>query len=324
MKKKQIPTALKGIKAIKIPESQYGFQKLISYSQLSIFSNCQFRWGLNYRDGYKVFSPSIHAVFGTAIHTTIQHYLTVFYEESGAAADRVDLEFMFKESLREEYLKTYNKNKKVHFSNAAELAELADDGIQILRYLKRKKGSYFSKKGWYLAGIEMPLNLQPNKTIQNVMFVGFLDLVLYHEPTNTIKIIDIKTSTRGWSDKDKKDELKQSQLILYKKLFSEQYNFPIENIEIEFLIVRRKIFEEGDFPQKRIQEFIPASGKVKLNKVSILLNDFVNSIFNTDGSFKGVDLPKNPSKHNCRFCPYVDNQDLCDQNQVIVKPYTFY
>jgi RecB family exonuclease len=47
---------------------------------------------------------------------------------------------------------------------------------------------------------------------------------MYHEPTNTIKIIDIKTSKQGWSKKEKSDENKQFQLILYKKYFSETYN----------------------------------------------------------------------------------------------------
>ena len=56
----------------------------------------------------------------------------------------------------------------------------------------------------------------------NVLYNGFLDVVMYHEPTNTFKIIDIKTSTRGWREKEKKDENKQFQLILYKHFFSEQ------------------------------------------------------------------------------------------------------
>jgi hypothetical protein len=324
MKSKPIPSVLKAIQSTVIPEVQYGFQKSISYSQLSIFSSCPFRWGLNYRDGYKVFIPSIHATFGTALHETIQHYLTIFYNESGAAADRIDLEAMFKETLRNEYQKTYDKNKKVHFSNAAELAEFYDDGVKIIKYIKSKKAKYFSKKGWHLVGVELPLSLQPNKSIQNVMFIGYLDLVLYHEPTNTIKIIDIKTSTRGWGDKDKKDEVKQTQLILYKKLFAQQYNFPVDNIEVEFFIVRRKIYEEGDFPQKRIQEFVPASGKVKLNKAGQLLDNFLGEVFNNDGGYKPIDFEKRPSKHNCNFCPYKDNKDLCDKNEVASKPFAFY
>jgi RecB family exonuclease len=44
--------------------------------------------------------------------------------------------------------------------------------------------------------------------------MGYLDVVLYHEPSNTFKIIDIKTSTKGWNKYTKKDESKQFQLVL--------------------------------------------------------------------------------------------------------------
>jgi hypothetical protein len=93
---------------------------------------------------------------------------------------------------------------------------------------------------------------------------------------------------------------------------------------VEFFIVRRKVYEEGDFPQKRIQEFVPASGKVKLNKAGQLLDSFLGEVFNNDGGYKPTDLEKRPSKHNCNFCPYKDNQDLCDKNEVVSKPFTFY
>ncbi len=60
--------------------------------------------------------------------------------------------------------------------------------------------------------------------------------VTNHEPTNKIYIIDFKTSTWGWGDKEKKNEIKQFQLLLYKKYFSDHFKFPIDNIEIEFFI----------------------------------------------------------------------------------------
>ena len=101
----------KELKSVIVPEVQYETQKSVSYSQLSIFSNCPHQWGLRYRDGHKIYTPSIHAVFGTALHTTIQHYLTLFYNESVAAADRLDLNSLLKESLKNEYLASKEKPK---------------------------------------------------------------------------------------------------------------------------------------------------------------------------------------------------------------------
>lgn len=321
---KKIPKVVKNLKSIKPIEIDYSFNKNVSYSQLSIYSSCPHHWGLKYRDGYKIFEPSIHAVFGTALHLALQKYLTIFYEESKAAADRLDLETLLKDSIRDEYQNFYKKNKNVHFSNPGELNEFLQDGISIINYVKKKSGKYFSKKGWYLVGCELPIVIKPMKGLSNVLFGGFLDVVFYHEPTNTIKILDIKTSTNGWGDKEKKDDIKTTQLILYKKFFAEQYNFPIDNIEVEYFIARRKVYEGGDFPQKRIQEFKPAAGKVKLSKSTKLLELFLLEVFNPDGTFKMASLEKKPSSWNCRFCPFSNNQDLCNKNEEVKKKFSFY
>ena len=47
-------------------------------------------------------------------------------------------------------------------------------------------------------------------------------------------------------------------------------------IEVEYFITRRKVYEGGDFPQKRIQEFRPAAGKIKINKSTQLLEEFLS------------------------------------------------
>ena len=80
---------------------------------------------------------------------------------------------------------------------------------------------------------------------------------MYNENTKKFIIIDIKTSTRGWNDKAKKDKSKQHQLVLYKKFFAQQYNVPIDDIDIEFFIVKRKLYESQDFVIKRVQQFRP-------------------------------------------------------------------
>ena len=66
--------------------------------------------------------------FGTAIHESLQLYLTTMYEQSTAAADRIDLIAHFEETLRKQYREDYEKNNKVHFSNSTELKEFFDDG----------------------------------------------------------------------------------------------------------------------------------------------------------------------------------------------------
>lgn len=305
------PSIVKQIQNFKPLEINYAFQKSISYSQLSMYSSCPKKWALQYRDGHKIQAPSINMTFGTAIHETVQNYLSVMYEKSGAEADRIDLEDYFEDRFRDNYTREYKDNKNVHFSDPEEMREFFDDGIAILEFIKKRKGEYFSKRGWYLVGIEIPIVIAPDKRYSNVLYNGFIDLVMYHEPTNQFIIYDIKTSTRGWGDKEKKDEIKQFQILLYKTYFSELFGVDVDNIDVKFFILKRKIWEESEFPQKRVQEFTPANGKTKINKAKNALNTFIEEVFNVDGSYKNTDHPANPSKYACSYCPFKDRKDLC-------------
>jgi len=305
--KRKTPQIVKDIKAYQHIEINYAFQKNVSYSQFSMFNTCPKRWSLQYKDGIKMFTSSIHTVFGTALHEILQYYLDVMYKESAAEADRKNLVEMFENALREEYKVQYKKNNNQHFSSPIELREFFEDGEKIIRTFVKKRGQHFSKKGWYLVGCEIPVILPPNKFNNNIIYQGYLDVVMYHEPTNTFKIIDIKTSTRGWNDMAKKDESKQFQLILYKKFFSEQFGVPLDNIEIEFFIVKRKVYDHPDFTISRIQTFTPPSGKIKLGKATNTLNHFLEEAFDKSG-YRDKIHKATPSSWNCSFCPFLGTE----------------
>jgi len=308
------PKLIKQIQEYKTQEINYAFQKSISYSQLSMYSSCPKKWALQYRDGHKVFTSSINTVFGTAIHETIQHYINTIYNESGAAADKINLEEYFEERFRESYLREYQSNNKTHFSDPVEMREFYDDGVAILTFLKKKRGEYFSIRNNWLVGVEIPIVLAPNKTHNNILFNGFIDLVMYNENLDSFTIYDIKTSTRGWGDREKKDETKIQQILLYKQFFSEQFGVPLDKIDVEFFIVKRKIWEESEFVQKRVQLFVPANGKTKVKKAKTALDTFIGKTFDIDGSYKTTDHQPQPSKSNCMYCPYKDKKDLCNKS----------
>jgi len=303
MPKKKTPSILKEIREKPLPEINFAFQKAISYSQLSMFNECPKKWSLQYKEGHKQFTSSIHTVFGTALHEVLQHYLTVMYEKSYIEADKINTSEMLEEAIREEYAKQYKSNNNQHFSSPGELREFYEDGVEIIREFSKRKKKYFSKRGWHLVGIETPHKYKPNLLLQ-----GYLDVVMYHEPTQTFKIIDIKTSKSGWNKTMKSDENKQLQLVLYKKYFAELYNVPVEKIEVEFFIVKRKLYESKEFVIRRIQTFTPPSGKVKMNRVQKSLNDFINGAFGKDGY---LDKDHQPTPHkNCHWCPF-NKTHLC-------------
>ena len=301
-KKKKVPQIVKDIRNFKPQEINWATQKIISYSQLSMFTECPKKWSLQYREGHKQFTSTIHTVFGSALHEVLQHYLDVMYEKSGAEADRINTYDMFEEKLREEYTTQYKKNKNQHFSNPQELRQFFDEGIEIIRDFSKNKSKYFSKRGWWLVGCEVPIQVIPNPLKPNVVYNGFLDVVMYHEPTDTFKIIDIKTSRQGWNNKVKKDELKQFQLILYKKFFSELFGVDPKKIEIEYFIVKRQLYEHEDFIIKRIQTFSPPSGKIKQKRAGDVLQTFIIEAFTKEGYKEVEHQPK--ENNNCKWCPF--------------------
>ena len=115
-----------------------------------------------------------------------------------------------------------------------------------------------------------------------------------------------------WSAKAKKDENKQMQLVLYKKFFNEQYGIPLENIEVEFFIVRRKVWENSDYPIYRVQQHRPAAGRNKLKKADRILEEFITECFTPKGEYQDKEHPKVVSRL-CEWCPFNGDEKLCNK-----------
>lgn len=300
------------IKNHQLPEINYQYSRTVSYSQYSIWSGCPFRWYLTYVENKQPHQASIHTVFGTAFHETLQKYITTMYKTSGAEADRMNLESLFQERFREIYAKEY-KAVGNHFTTAEEMGEFFNDSIIILDWIKKNRNKLFTIRKVKLLGIELPLIL---KIANNVYYKAFIDFALYDEDLNKVYIYDIKTSTRGWGDNEKKDSKKTAQILLYKEYFSKQYGYDIEQIEVEFFIVKRKIFENSEYPIPRVQSFKPASGKIKRKEAIDNFNLFVQDCFDEFGKPQIKSYLKNIGESSCKWCPYNDKPELCNKAAV--------
>ena len=289
----------------------------ISYSQYTMWANCPKQWKLTYMDGHKDFDPSIHLVFGTAMHETLQEWLQVLYKDGPSEADKLDLGQILLNSMAAEYKSMSERYGQ--FTTRAEMNEFYDDGIQIIDFVKKNRTDYFSTKKLKLVGVELPIYHETSN--KNIMMKGFIDLV-FEDNEGIIEIWDIKTSTRGWNEYQKKDKTKTAQLVLYKKFFSEQYGWPIDKIQVRYFIVKRKLWEEAMFAQKRVQEFVPAHGSVTMRNVSTSFDDFIAKSFNEDGSYNTEgEFPALAGKNNknCKYCPFKKNNELCPRKERI-KP----
>jgi hypothetical protein len=306
MAKKPLTEVERKIKHYTPQTINYAFENSISFSQYSMFRRCPHQWYLNYAKGLGTFPQSIETVFGTSMHEVLQTYLDTMYNTSGVAAEDIDVRQLFNDRFREVYKKEYDKTK-THFSSADEMREYFEDGIAILEFFKKNRRKYFSTRNVKLLGIEIPLVYPITKKI----FVkGYIDFVLYDIDLDKIYIFDIKTSMYGWNDKNKKDELKTSQLVLYKEFFAKQYQVDIDKIEVQFFIVKRKLYK-SEFTIPRIQTFEPASGKVKRKKVMDGLHSFITEAYGDDAKPLVKKHYKNVGKH-CTYCLF-NKTEHCDK-----------
>jgi hypothetical protein len=278
----------------------------VSYSQYGMYTSCQEQFKLNYIDKLGTSSANIHTIFGSAMHETIQHFLEVMYGVTKKQALQLNLEGMLKDKLVEHFKSEKEKMNGELPCTQEELGEFYEDGLLILQYFRNKLDKLYSKSGFRLVAIEMPLNAEIKP---GVHFIGFIDIVLEDLSDNTIIIIDLKTSTKGWSQYQKNDKVKTSQMLLYKKFYSEKYNLPLDQIQVEYQILKRKIFEGADFPIPRISKFVPANGKPSVNKAWDGFMEFVNSVYGEGGEIIQENFPPNKGKA-CDWCEFKQRK-LC-------------
>lgn len=277
----------------------------VSYSQYSWWMKCPHKWYLDFVKGLRKFEDSINTCFGTAMHEVLQKYVETLYNEGINAATELNLNKMFSDALEREI-----KDKEVPVTED-ELGEFIQDGRNIISAFcdSTVRIANFPNKKYQADGEGLGVELEIiTELVHNVKFKAYIDLVLKDKTTGRIKIWDFKTSSVGWNSYMKDDETKYSQLLLYKAFYAQKYNVPLHMVDIEFFILKRKLYENYNFPQSRIQKFIPEHNNKMVAAAVNGFGEFVRSCFNEDGSFieDEKNYPKFPGKgkKHCKWCPH--------------------
>ena len=77
--------------------------KSISHSQFTAYNECNLKWKLRYIDKLSLSGGNIHTLFGSAMHTVLQEYLTTMYNKSIVEAEKLKLDVMLKEQMIKEF-----------------------------------------------------------------------------------------------------------------------------------------------------------------------------------------------------------------------------
>lgn len=284
----------------------------VSFSQYAKWLNCPWQWKLEYVDGFKPEEKSIDLIFGTTMHEVIQDWLKDYFY-SNRKFKNIDLNYVLKKTLKKNFLEEVIVNEddiKIYPCDVSTYLEYYKDGCEILDHVQRYAKDFFPTKNCELLGCEIAIEDLEVKSGVNV--VCYLDIVIVDKDENLIYIFDLKTSKDGWNIYKKKDPKKVDQILLYKKFYSEKFGVPMENIIPRFIILKRKINENSDYPVKRLAKFEPSHGKGSLKKVEESWNQFLNTSFDESGNVKLDNLQATPSKWNCNFCPFKNRKDLCE------------
>jgi hypothetical protein len=213
---------------------------------------------------------------------------------------------MLKDKLVEHFTAEKAKMTEGTPCQKEELEEFFGDGRQILTYFKSKLDKLYSKSGYELVSIELPLNAEVRP---GIYFIGFIDIVLKEISTGKIIIIDLKTSTSGWNKYQKADKVKTAQMLLYKKFYSEKFNVPMDKIDVEYQILKRKISDTTEYTIPRISKFVPPNGKPSVNAAWKGFMEFVDTVYNEDGTVKQTTFPTSKGKP-CDWCQFKERK-LC-------------
>lgn len=295
-------------------------QTNISYSQYSMWLKCPMSWKLSYIDKLKPREESIHFAFGTSIHIAVQAFLEALYTKGALAADSIDCMDLFNKSYNELV-------KKIPDITVEVIEEFRLDGKAILDYftLPRYRNKHFPTNKYEFIGIELPLTIPLRNG--KVSYVGFLDLVLKDKETGNICIFDFKSSTTGWIVKYI-ERTKLDQLVLYKRFYSMVHKVPLDKIDVEFIILKRRLLENVGFPPSRIQRITPNTGKAMMKEVETSFLGFVKNGFLEDGSYnRNGQFNQYPgkAKKNCKYCVFKtlvgpDGKKYCSGKETGVAP----
>jgi len=251
----------------------------ISYSELKIFTECPYKWHLQYEKGLSGFTGNIYTAFGTAIHSVCeQSALGNLPDED--FAEHFDVVFLNELKALDE-----KPNNKMIVEMREQSREIFHKVFPALQELFPNYEVYSSEETIY----------EPISELDFTRYLkGFIDLVI-KTPDGKYHIIDWKSCSWGWDAQKRSDAMVTYQLTLYKKFFCEKHNIDPEMVETHFGLLKRTAKKDN------VEIFRVTSGPRKVANATKVLVDSCKSIHT------GI---KVKNRNSCKGCPF-NNTEHC-------------
>lgn len=259
-----------------------------SYSRVSEYKQCPFKYWLHYDQGHYVDTDSVATKFGTAIHQTEEDMANAL--KSGLPVDYIGLKnryIMSNIDLKQRYIGDWYSEDKSDRTYEEKVFMYLEESIYWLENYLKEHPTY------QIVGAEVPILFR----FHGKLFRGSIDRLLMDTATGEYIIQDIKS----WPRIDEhEDELTTPlQFVVYALAASEMYEVPIEKFKCQYDLPLapggRKLYDAGT-------KGYLTRGSNKLDKL-----------------FEGIDgrdfKPKPTALcHWCQFCPTNENQPAAAKN----------
>lgn len=267
-----------------------------SYSKLSSYKDCPYKFKLIYIDKNFVDNSSIATNFGTLIHYTeeciandIKNNIEVDYEKYIQMFINIDdssKQLYGVKKLKELYPNDFYKEDKTGVKYSEKCAYYVNEAIYRLETFLKQNPSL------EIIGTEKEFNL----SYKNYEFHGFIDRLFKDKITGNILIEDIKTYSKPL---EKGDLTTPLQFVFYSLAVQQLYNINENQIKCAY-----------DLPLCDCKQDAGTSGFIKrgVTKIDKLLSEIESNDFHPNPS---------PLCHFCQFCSTNVNDKLSDDVKLL-------
>ena len=248
----------------------------VSFSEVKLWKECSYRHNLVHIKKINLSKPSPALDYGTAVHSSCEHYLRT------------------RELMPEIAFKHMDEAWEKHVDNPdfspASLAKSKLEIAVILAELPKFLDETFP--GWETIDAEHQLYEQINGHPH--AFKGFIDGVIKTKGKRDETIywvIDWKTAARGWYKDKRSDPMVAAQLALYKNFWCQKNpQIPFKNVRCAFVLLKKSAK-----PGEHCELFSISLGEVPITRSLKVVSNMLTAVK------KGIALK---NRDSCMWCEY--------------------